>query len=248
MSVIKKGDIFPTNQGYSVSVIDYINCTKVLIEFNDDNKHQATVEAGNLRKGAIRNPYHPSVYGKGCFGAGDFVSSVNHKLTSEHQAWSSMMDRCYGEKTQMKQPTYLGCSVHPDWLNFQNFAKWYTENEYYGLGYHLDKDILFAGNKEYSSDKCVLVPKAINNLLIDSGASRGEHPIGVSFYTERNKFAAELKIDGKRTVIGYFDCPNEAYQAYKTAKEAYVKAKATEWKDRIDPRVFTALMNWRLEK
>ena len=41
--------------------------------------------------------------------------------------------------------------------------------------------------------------------------------------------------------------PEEAFQAYKQAKEKYIKSLANKWKDKIDPRVYEALMNWEVE-
>ena len=41
-----------------------------------------------------------------------------------------------------------------------------------------------------------------------------------------------------------YTTPEEASAAYVEAKEAYVKELALEWKDKIEPRAFEALMNW----
>ena len=57
---------------------------------------------------------------------------------------------------------------------------------------------------------------------------------------------ATICINGKNKHLGYFDTPQEAYQVYKTAKEAHVKEKALEWQDRIADNAFQALMNWKL--
>jgi hypothetical protein len=47
--------------------------------------------------------------------------------------------------------------------------------------------------------------------------------------------------------LGYFYTPDEAFNAYKEAKEAYIKSLAEKWKDKIDPRVYEALMKYRVE-
>ena len=47
--------------------------------------------------------------------------------------------------------------------------------------------------------------------------------------------------------IGHFDTELEAFQAYKQAKESKVKEVAELYKDRIDPRVYEALMNYVVE-
>ena len=47
--------------------------------------------------------------------------------------------------------------------------------------------------------------------------------------------------------LGTFNTPEEAFCAYKEVKEAYIKDVADKWKDRIDPRVYDALMNYQVE-
>ena len=87
-----------------------------------------------------------------------------------------MLRRCYDEKLHKKYPTYIDCKVCEEWLNFQNFAKWYYNN-YYEIENEkicLDKDILHKGNKIYSPDNCVFVPNNINVLFVKSDKSRGD--------------------------------------------------------------------------
>lgn len=77
-----------------------------------------------------------------------------------------MFVRCYDDKYQLRQPTYIGCSVSDDFCNFQNFAEWYSHYKYkckYPL--EIDKDLLYEGNKIYSPKTCCLLPKEINSTL-----------------------------------------------------------------------------------
>ena len=77
-----------------------------------------------------------------------------------------MFVRCYDDKYQLRQPTYIGCSVSEDFCNFQNFAEWYSHYKYeckYPL--EIDKDLLYEGNKIYSPKTCCLLPKEINSTL-----------------------------------------------------------------------------------
>ena len=113
----------------------------------------------------------------------------------------------------------------------------------FGLsGWELDKDILQKGNKLYSKDTCCFVPHEINMLLTKRDNARGEYPIGVCFHKASGKFMAYLTINGKMKFLGRFTTPEEAFQAYKLAKEAYIKAVAEKWKHLLDNRVFQALM------
>lgn len=98
------------------------------------------------------------------------------------------------------------------------------------------------GNKIYSPDTCVLAPVQINNLILDSGAIRGDYPIGVCFHKATRKFTATLKDGKKRKSLGYFDSSERAAIAYQKAKKQRIREVALEWKDRIDERLFNALM------
>lgn len=100
-------------------------------------------------------------------GEGNYKVSDNTIVNLNYSTWLSMLKRCYNIEFQFKHSSYIGCSVHEDWHNFQNFAKWYDEN-YYSIGNEriaLDKDILVKGNKIYSPETCIFVPHNINNLF-----------------------------------------------------------------------------------
>lgn len=154
-----------------------------------------------------------------------------------------MLSRCYDKKYQEKQPAYIGCYVDNYLLGFQNFAKWFEEN--YNEGFHLDKDILVKGNKVYSPQTCCFVPQEINKLFTKSTKLRGNLPIGVSKLGSR--FVAQVNINGKRIHLGCFTTPEEAFQAYKTAKEKQIKEVADKWKDLIDLKVYQAMYNYKVE-
>ena len=115
-------------------------------------------------------------------------------------------------------------------------------------GWHLDKDLLVKGNKVYSEDSCVFIPKEINLVLTKNDTMRGEHLIGVHWNKKASAFVARVrKNKGKREYLGLFNTEIEAFNAYKIAKEAFVKEQANEWKDQIDPRAYEALMNYTVE-
>lgn len=178
------------------------------------------------------------VCGKGT--KGDGVSKVKGKHTESYKTWVAMLARCYSTKYQASYPTYIGCSVCDEWLYYPTFKSWFDKN--YVGGWHLDKDLLLAGNKEYAPDTCVFVPQQINKLFTDHGGARGEYPIGVCFHKEKGKFTSLLRIDGRRKTLGYFDDPNEAHKTYLVAKRANVIRMANEWKDKIPPKLYEVLI------
>ena len=242
MALIKEGDTFITNQGCIAKVIKYNSVSDIIIEFQDEFKHQANVLAHHLRRGSVKNPYFKSVCGVGCVGVGKYKPSVNSIHTPEYSAWKSMIRRCYSKNTHERQPTYKDCYVCDEWHNFQNFAEWYVKQPYYSDNYQLDKDLLVDGNKVYSPETCILAPALLNSILTDSAAIRGEYPIGVSFNKDSGKIFACISISKKKKFLGYYDDVNHAAEAYQIAKKEHLKQTALDWKDRIDERLFHALM------
>ena len=177
---------------------------------------------------------------------GHYKAKHDGKMTKSYTTWFNMLLRAYCPKLHARHPTYLGCSVAGEWLEYQRFAEWYEAHEYSNRGYELDKDLLIPGNKVYAPDHCVFVPSQLNNLLTDSKAIRGQYKQGVCWHKPSGRYLARVSAGSKREFLGYFDCPQEAYQAYKIAKEANVKRMALEWQDRIASDVFDALMRWEL--
>lgn len=185
-------------------------------------------------------------YGIGFNSKGKYKTRINGANTLAYTTWRNMLKRCYCPKVQARQPTYIGCSVSDEWLDFQHFVEWFEAHEYSNHGYGLDKDLLLPGNKIYAPSTVCFVPSQLNNLLLGHGAARGQYKQGVCLPKSSLKFKANIKIDGKKQHLGYFDNELEAYQAYKIAKEANVKRMALEWQDRIADNVFDALMAWEL--
>lgn len=185
------------------------------------------------------------IYKVGVYSKGHYLSSVDGKHTREYNSWISMLSRCYSEKFHERCPTYLGCSVSENFKNFQYFAEW-CQDQIGGKseGWHLDKDILYKGNKIYSEDTCVFVPRELNMLLVNRKASRGAYPVGVDYHKATKKFRAKLTVCGKSSHIGIYDTPEEAYIAYKSAKQSHLTDQANRYKPIIDRRVYEALIMW----
>ena len=186
------------------------------------------------------------VYGVG-INDWDGAVKVDGKPIMEYKLWANMLKRCFSEEYKQKYPTYQGVTCSKEWLLMTSFIEDVSKMKGYGLeGWELDKDILQKGNKLYSKDTCCFVPLEVNSLLIKSDNSRGEWPVGVCFNKRDGKFMARLKINGKQKHLGYFTTPEEAFQAYKLAKEANIKVVAEKWKHQLDERVFQALMAYEV--
>ena len=86
------------------------------------------------------------------------------------------------------------------------------------------------------------MPEEINVALVKSDRTSGEYLIGVDFHKKTGKFRARHKKH-----LGLFNTEIEAFNAYKSAKESYLKELAEKWKDKIDPRAYNALMNYQVD-
>ncbi|HRN97581.1 MAG TPA: hypothetical protein PLZ58_04005 [Candidatus Saccharibacteria bacterium] len=156
------------------------------------------------------------------------------------RAWTDMLNRCYDAKTQERQPTYKGCSVAEDWLTFSNFKSWMEKQDFEGK--QLDKDLLFEGNKVYSSATCVFVTRAVNLFANDRGAKRGEWLIGSDWYKPAGKFRSRCcnPFTKKQEHLGLFTCELEAHQAWSKRKLELAHELAAI---QTDPRVAKALID-----
>ena len=186
------------------------------------------------------------------FGVGinDWVGniSVGGKMIMEYRLWNGILQRCFSDEYKQKCPTYEGVTCSKEWLLMTPFIEDVSKMKGYDLeGWDLDKDILVKGNKLYSKDTCCFVPHEINMLLTKSDNARGEWPVGVYFHKASGKFKAQLTINGKQKHLGYFTTADEAFQAYKLAKEAHIKVVAEKWKHQLDERVFQALMAYEVK-
>jgi len=115
----------------------------------------------------------------------------------------------------------------------------------YERDFHLDKDILVKGNKVYSPETCCFVPVEINILLIKNNSKRGNLPIGVS--KNGNKFQATISKGVIREHLGTFEISEEAFEAYKIAKEVYIKELADKWRGQITEQTYQALINYKVK-
>ena len=243
----RTGEIGYNNDGEKMVIIRYGDYADIDVQFNDGTiiNHR---RYDHFKNGEIKNPMFPNIYGVGYFGIGDFKSTdENGKNTKCYNTWIDMLRRCYDPKFHEKEPTYENCTVCEKWWNFQVFAEWYYENYYEieGQTMALDKDILCKGNKVYSADTCVFVPVSINSLFVKRDNERGEYPIGVSKHG--NKFRIKLSKGDGKIYLDTYATVEEAFQAYKQAKEEYIKEVVEKYKSQIPHELYEAMMNYEVE-
>ena len=228
-------------------ILKYNGSKDVEIQFINTG-FETIATLGNIKNGKVKDLYLPSVYGVGIIGT-KYPSEVNRVKTKEYVLWLNMFQRCYSTTLKKRNPTYEGCEVSNNFKYFEYFYEWcHKQIGFNNEGWQLDKDLLIKGNKVYSEDFCVFIPSDINLLLTKSTASRGEYLIGVSWCKTNKAFKAQVsRSKGKSEYLGLFKTETEAYNAYKIAKESFVKEQANEWKSQIDHRAYEALMNYTVE-
>ena len=240
------GKIFKSKSSGDFKILKYNGSKDVEIQFLKTG-YETTVQLGNIKNGNVKDQYAPSVYGVGVTGT-KYPVSEGGVLTKEYMLWCNMLQRCYSDTSKKKNPTYIACEVSDKFKSYEYFYEWCNEQISFGVdGFELDKDLLVKGNKVYSEDSCIFIPKDINLLLTKCTASRGEYLIGVSWSNTNNAFMAMVrKNKGKSEYLGHFKTELEAFNAYKEAKETYIKEQANKYKSQIDLRAYNALMNYEV--
>ena len=228
-------------------IVKYNDAHNVEIRFINTG-YEMVARLNHIKSGEVKDPYLPSVYGVGVIGD-KYPSKVNGVKTKEYVLWQSMLQRCYSDVLKKRNPTYIGCEVSDKFKSYEYFYEWCNKQiGFSNKDWHLDKDLLIKGNKVYNEDSCVFIPKEVNTLLTKREALRGEHLIGVCWSKTNKAFKAQVsKSKGKSEHLGYFKTEIEAFNAYKQAKESFIKEQAEKWKSQIDERAYEALMNYTVE-
>lgn len=157
----------------------------------------------------------PTVLGVGFYEKGLFASRENGKKTRAYNAWKGILGRCYNPIVLAVRPSYKGCSVCEEWLNYQNFAQWFTENV--PENHHIDKDLKHPTNKIYSPETCMILTPSENNFMLDRERDRGLLATGVTYRKTRSPYLAQISILSVRKRKS-FSTEKEAYKWYVSEK------------------------------
>ena len=236
------GKTFKTNNCGDVVVLEYINARNVVVKFLNTSAI-VTCHSSALREGAVRDRELPTVYGVGVLG--NAKAKCGGVVTREYSIWSGMLERCFSEKLKNKYPTYKDCFCSESFKRLDVFSDWCrSQVGFNNPSFELDKDVLIKHNKIYSEDTCCFIPHEINGIFVKRDCERGDLPIGVSYNKTKLCYASVSvhKCAGKT-----FNTPEEAFYAYKEAKETHIKEVANKWKDQIDIKVYNALINCEVE-
>ena len=200
---------------------------RVFIKFVETG-YEKVIKRSQIKTGYIKDPLYPFLFGVGYFGEGEYTATRGGKPTRSYGAWEGMVRRCYDKnKNGCERYSGRGVSVCKEWLNFQNFARWFSAQPNSNLrGFEVDKDIINPSAKTYSEENCAIVPHYINALLTTTNAKRGEFPVGVCKH--RAGFLAQCNRNGKRVKLGVFNSVDDAFNAYKKYKLCVIAEKASK--------------------
>ena len=240
-----EGSVFKTNNYGDVVVLEYNNASDVTIKFLNTGNIRKTATS-ELRNGEIRDNEAFPVYKVG-------VMDIPNELRRgqphprEYSIWNGVRQRCYNEYIRDKLMPYKGVEMSDNFKIYSYFKEWCNKQIGFDQdNWQLDKDILSKDNKVYSEDTCCFVPPEINCAVTNNKSVRGQFPQGVIYNSTRTRYRARIQRGDKWESLGTYDTPEEAFYAYKPVKEAYIKSLAEKWKDKIDPRVYDALMKWEI--
>lgn len=247
------GESKHNNQGSLMKIIKYIDNRNIVVEFQDEYKFRVHNNYGNFKRGSIKNPFHPSIYGVGITG-NKYPRSINCKMTKEYDTWIHILQRCFDNNLKEKQPSYKDKECCEEWLNYENFYEWLHSQPnfdkwYNGKRWAIDKDILVKGNKVYSPDTCCLIPQNINCLFLKREAERGVYPIGVCYKKDGFLASYHNPFTNKKEEIGYYSTPKKAFAAYKDYKENLIKkiANIEYGNGNITKECYRAMMDYEVE-
>lgn len=141
---------------------------------------------------------------------------VNSEYNNLYAKWLGIKKRCFDKNfVDYKNYGEKGVTICEEWLDFENFKRWYKENKYEDR-LSIDKDILANINhidkKEYSPNSCILIHSDINCWL------GGDNYLSGVTKLENNKFKAKYK--GK--YLGIFS-------TFREAKNIYAENKKKDW-------------------
>lgn len=232
---IKVGDKFTMKSGRVCEVIEYLGANKIHVVFEDG--HSLWLRYGTLREGSFVHPLDRTVQKVGYIGFGQYSQS---KDKVAYMKWTGVLERVYDNKFHKKKNggRYAGTLLDKDWHNFQNFTKWFYEQEYQ-KGWQIDKDLLSGEVTIYSANTCVLVPRNINMATI-----RNKGYTKLSGYGRANKpFQVNISRYDVKITVGYAEDEATASLMYQQAKLDYLTCliNSADMSSRLKERLLEAV-------
>lgn len=153
-----------------------------------------------------------------------FKSKPVYSDKQAYQAWKAMLHRVYYKSQASKSKSYQTLKVCEDWFCYQNFEDWYKKQQKED---NLDKDLRsFGDSYEYSPDSCLLLPKKVNNLMVNIFKPSGKFLKGSVLVSTRKgtkNWKSQISKNGKTEHIGWFYTELEAHLSWQHEKSLLIK-------------------------
>lgn len=233
-----------TNYG-PFTILDYKNNKEVTVEFERTGT-VTTISLQSVREGCVQDIMQPSLCGIAALGVP--LVEYDRKTTKKaYRSYVGLIERVYTRRES--NVSYEGCSVVPEWLYFENYKPFFVEDPFRQEGWHLDKDLLFQGNKVYGPDTSCFIPPEINACMLIGPRVTNGLPTGVCFDTGSGKYIASINNSNANPPVRglkRFSSIEEAFDCYRTHKESVFKMLAEKWKGLILPEAYEALINRKI--
>jgi hypothetical protein len=231
--ISKIGDTVETLSG-TAKLVDYAGAYNVGVEFSDGTIVRC--EAGQFRKGSVKNPNYRHCQGVGFTGVGKYSHRVH---TRESSIWRSLIDKCYSPRGNQ--------AMDSSWHSFQEFCKFLvTLPNYEKLKEGWCLSNFLGDKKQWTAESIVIVPRDVLAVISTVGTSTREYPVGVGRWPDNTKrqrhFYAYLSIDNKNVHLGSYFTVQEATTAYYEAKKKYVNSLLDKYAGQLDDALVKHLL------
>ena len=182
--------------------------------------------------------------------SGKYKTRVAGIKTQACRLWENIRVRCQllPKIEESRFRNYESVDIWEEWLDFQNFAEWFSTVPYYQDGWELDKDLLSDEHKIYSPHTCIFLPPELNKILNVKKSSRGNLPLGMSRHSD-GKIDVSFRCQNPnfcvRVLVSDEDI-HKGFSIYKSAREGYVRWLTEEYAELLDPRAYKILSDYKI--
>lgn len=190
----------------------------------------------------------------------EYIEYENKANLYAYKVYDGIKARCNNtEATGSIHKCYDKSVMWQGWSNNpRSFVKWYLEH-YYECGkesMHVDKDLFGNGSGMYHPDFCCILPQGLNTLLTNCKKhyKEGETPdnvlpLGVRYNGRTGKYSSTITFTGaeKPIILSEWNTAEEAFEEYKTMKQADILMVAAKYKESIPDYIYDRLLKVEVE-
>lgn len=140
-------------------------------------------------------------------------------------------------------------NVCEEWLDYDQFNKWYEENHYTVDGERTMLSYRFWNfrNQHIVPEECVFLPEKIYFLMQIYEKPDDELPRGVHIVKKSGKYEVNLTENNKSYYRESFETKEDALSAYENRKREKLIEIAENYKGILSEKIIDRLINFRLE-